>query len=257
MPALAAAGGRRPRRRRTVIRDNARPLRPAAARRAPRGPAGARRRRRACGSRSAASTSSPRRSSAAIAGAEEGRLIRRRAQTRRGCARLRHSRAPDIAAPNRLDLACSSAPPAFRQAVSAGARCRRATVRRARGATRPARWTRRHLRAARRTSSSSTRSGPRSRSTPCCSRSGSGRSIPTQLLDRTPPLEVALVNAKSKAKPAVADILAQANLDGGGNTDANRRAKTPLPVLPKASADRRDRRRDADGSTCWSRRRGS
>jgi len=52
-------------------------------------------------------------------------------------------------------------------------------------------------------------------------------------LDRSPPLEVALVNAKSKSKPTKADILAQANLDGGGNTDANRRAKTPLPVLPR------------------------
>jgi protein TonB len=59
---------------------------------------------------------------------------------------------------------------------------------------------------------------------------------PKSLLDRAPPLEVALVNAKSKAKPAVADILAQANLDGGGNTDAKRRARTPLPVLPKAGA---------------------
>src|SRR6266480_551688 len=57
-------------------------------------------------------------------------------------------------------------------------------------------------------------------------------------LDRNgPPLEVALVNAKSKSKPTKADILAQANLDGGGNTDANRRAKTPLPVLPKNSPD--------------------
>lgn len=51
-----------------------------------------------------------------------------------------------------------------------------------------------------------------------------------------PPLEVALVNAKSKSKPTRAEILAQANLDGGGNTDANRRAKSPLPVLPKESA---------------------
>ncbi len=51
-------------------------------------------------------------------------------------------------------------------------------------------------------------------------------------LDRNgPPLEVALVNAKSKTKPTKAEILAQASLDGGGNTDANRRAKTPLPVL--------------------------
>lgn len=45
------------------------------------------------------------------------------------------------------------------------------------------------------------------------------------------PLEVVLVNAKSKAKPAKADVQAQHNLDGGGNTDANRRAKSPLPVL--------------------------
>jgi protein TonB len=56
-----------------------------------------------------------------------------------------------------------------------------------------------------------------------------------QLADKGPPLEIALVNAKSKAKPTKADILAQANLDGGGNTDENRRAKTPLPVLPKDS----------------------
>jgi len=58
-------------------------------------------------------------------------------------------------------------------------------------------------------------------------------------LDRDgPPLEVALVNAKSKTKPTKAEILAQANLDGGGNTDANRHAKTPLPVLPRASERR-------------------
>jgi len=56
-----------------------------------------------------------------------------------------------------------------------------------------------------------------------------------KMFDKGPPLEVALVNAKSTAKPTKADILAQANLDGGGNTDADRRAKTPLPVLPKDS----------------------
>jgi protein TonB len=55
--------------------------------------------------------------------------------------------------------------------------------------------------------------------------------------DKGPPLEVALVNAKTVAKPEKADILAQHNLDGGGNTDANRRAKTPLPVLPKNAPD--------------------
>jgi protein TonB len=53
--------------------------------------------------------------------------------------------------------------------------------------------------------------------------------------DKAPPLEVALVNAKSKTAPTKADVLAQANLDGGGNTDANRRAKSPLPVLAKDS----------------------
>ena len=51
-----------------------------------------------------------------------------------------------------------------------------------------------------------------------------------------PPLEIALVNAKSVSKPTKAELLAQAHLDGGGNTDANRRAKSPLPVLPKESA---------------------
>lgn len=45
-----------------------------------------------------------------------------------------------------------------------------------------------------------------------------------------PPLEVVLVNAKSLARPLNADAFAQQNLDGGGNTDADRRAKSPLPV---------------------------
>ncbi len=52
------------------------------------------------------------------------------------------------------------------------------------------------------------------------------------------PLEVVLVNAKSKTKPLKAQAMAQHNLDGGGNTDAERRAKSPLPVLrndPQAS----------------------
>ena len=58
----------------------------------------------------------------------------------------------------------------------------------------------------------------------------------SRLVDKEPPLEVALVNAKSATKPTKADILAQANLDGGGNTDQKRRAKTPLPVLPREAA---------------------
>jgi len=42
-------------------------------------------------------------------------------------------------------------------------------------------------------------------------------------------MDIILVNAKSARKPTDAQALAQANLDGGGNTDENRRAKTPLP----------------------------
>jgi len=45
------------------------------------------------------------------------------------------------------------------------------------------------------------------------------------------PLDVVLVNAKTQDRPANADVLAQANLDRGGNVDENRRAKTPLPVM--------------------------
>ena len=59
------------------------------------------------------------------------------------------------------------------------------------------------------------------------------RSAPVAPPTTSPPLQVALVNAKSASKPAKADILAQANLDGGGNTEKDRRAKTPLPVLPR------------------------
>ena len=54
----------------------------------------------------------------------------------------------------------------------------------------------------------------------------------TRFKDNEPPLEIALVNAKSSTKPTKADVLAQAHLDGGGNTDLARRAKSPLPVLP-------------------------
>ena len=43
-------------------------------------------------------------------------------------------------------------------------------------------------------------------------------------------LEVVLVNAKSRDMPARPRVLAQANLDRGGNVDDGRRASTPLPV---------------------------
>jgi len=51
-----------------------------------------------------------------------------------------------------------------------------------------------------------------------------------RLQDHLPALEVVLVNTKTKSKPIKADALAQANLDRGGNTDAERRMKSPLPV---------------------------
>ena len=44
------------------------------------------------------------------------------------------------------------------------------------------------------------------------------------------PLEVILVNSKSRDKPSRAKALAQANLDGGGNTDERRRATSAAPV---------------------------
>ncbi|QOJ25056.1 MAG: TonB family protein [Gammaproteobacteria bacterium] len=47
-------------------------------------------------------------------------------------------------------------------------------------------------------------------------------------------LEVVLVNNKTLTKPKESQLLAQDNLDGGGNTDEDRRAKTPFPVLPKS-----------------------
>jgi protein TonB len=62
------------------------------------------------------------------------------------------------------------------------------------------------------------------------------------------PLEVVLVNAKTRERSSRADVLAQSNLDRGGNVDDRRRARTPLPVTePKdpgkdlASAQRRKR----------------
>jgi protein TonB len=45
-------------------------------------------------------------------------------------------------------------------------------------------------------------------------------------------LDVILVNSKSANRPDKIQAKAQANLDGGGNTDEDRRAKTPMPVAP-------------------------
>jgi len=49
------------------------------------------------------------------------------------------------------------------------------------------------------------------------------------------PMEVVLVNSKSAHKPVKADALAQANLDGGGNTEEDRRAKTNLPAIAEST----------------------
>lgn len=46
-------------------------------------------------------------------------------------------------------------------------------------------------------------------------------------------LDVILVNARAKDAPLDAKAIAQANLDGGGNTDEDRRIKTPLPLQPE------------------------
>jgi protein TonB len=54
---------------------------------------------------------------------------------------------------------------------------------------------------------------------------------PHRASDIMQPLQVVLVNSKSKSKPSKADALAQANMDGGGNTADDRRAKTPLPTI--------------------------
>ena len=53
----------------------------------------------------------------------------------------------------------------------------------------------------------------------------------------TPPLEVSLVNAKTQTRPNNPDFLAQANLDGGGNSDQKRRLSSPLP---RAAIDSRE-----------------
>ena len=51
-----------------------------------------------------------------------------------------------------------------------------------------------------------------------------------KLRDNMPSLEVMLVNAKTQKASEHADVLAQANLDRGGNTDQNHKLKTALPA---------------------------
>ena len=50
-------------------------------------------------------------------------------------------------------------------------------------------------------------------------------------IDTNQALQVVLVNSKSESSPVDADALAQSNLDGGGNTEQDRQAKTPLPTI--------------------------
>jgi len=63
--------------------------------------------------------------------------------------------------------------------------------------------------------------------------------FPDSLASKVMPksIEVVLVNSKSHTRPVKADALAQADLDGGGNTAEARRAKTNLPALPDMAAD--------------------
>ena len=49
-------------------------------------------------------------------------------------------------------------------------------------------------------------------------------------------LEVVLVNAKSAHRPKDAQVRAQSNLDGGGNTDDNHVASTPLPPTQQSKS---------------------
>jgi protein TonB len=56
-------------------------------------------------------------------------------------------------------------------------------------------------------------------------------------VDDTKALEVVLVNARSQTAPRAPDALAQQNLDGGGDTEQKRRARTPLPVVRNQKPD--------------------
>lgn len=57
------------------------------------------------------------------------------------------------------------------------------------------------------------------------------------LKDKMPPLEVVLVNTKTESKPTKADTLAQANLNRGGNTEADRKMKSALPAPKKKKTE--------------------
>lgn len=59
------------------------------------------------------------------------------------------------------------------------------------------------------------------------------------------PMEVVIVNSKTRSRPVKPDVLAQANVDGGGDTDLPRRARSPLPnhAQTRAGTDVREAQR--------------
>lgn len=57
---------------------------------------------------------------------------------------------------------------------------------------------------------------------------------PRHFEDLTPPMEVVLVNAKTREAPLNPDVLAQVDLAGGGNVEEDRQKKTPLPFKQDA-----------------------
>ena len=61
---------------------------------------------------------------------------------------------------------------------------------------------------------------------------GLGFNLPRMMREVAPHnmMDVVLVNSRSPTKPVKSDALAQANLDGGGNTDQKLRASTPFPL---------------------------
>ncbi|MDP2057208.1 MAG: energy transducer TonB, partial [Thiobacillus sp.] len=54
------------------------------------------------------------------------------------------------------------------------------------------------------------------------------------------PMEVVLVNAKTAESPLNPDALAQVSLAGGGNTDEDRRLKSPLPASSQTQSGREE-----------------
>ncbi len=62
------------------------------------------------------------------------------------------------------------------------------------------------------------------------------QSVDPKLFDApNQPLDVVLVNARSQERPLNPEVLAQANLDGGGTVEEARQAASPLPVSPEDS----------------------